>query len=121
MTTRLSFLVIAVLCGPLALVASVSAECAWVLWSQTHDPKPGSWVLQTAYPSVGDCTKAIDRREKEGRKAEYVMEDGRKIKGTTDRRADTDLFVLYGRSASNGGVAWQCFPETVDPRAPKGR
>jgi hypothetical protein len=121
MTRRLSFLVLAVLCCAIALVASASAECAWVLWSQAHDPKAGPWVLQTAYPSVSDCTKAIDRREKEGRKAEYVMEDGRKIKGTADRRAPTDLFVLYGRSASNGGVAWQCFPETVDPRAPKVR
>lgn len=121
MTTRSSFFAMAVLACLLAVVASASAECAWVLWSQTHDPKAGPWVLQTAYPNVSDCTKAIDRREKEGRKAEYVMEDGRKIKGTTDRRAPTDLFLLYGRDASNGGVAWQCFPETVDPRGPKGR
>jgi hypothetical protein len=70
---------------------------------------------------VGDCTKAIDHREKEGRKATYVMEDGRKIKGVTDRRAPTDLFVLYGRDASNGGVVWQCFPETIDPRGAKAR
>jgi hypothetical protein len=121
MTRRFSFFVIAVSCGLLALATSASAECAWVLWSQTHDPKAGAWVLQTAYPSVSDCTKAIDRREKEGKKAEYVREDGRKIKGVTDRRAETDLFVLYGRDASNGGMAWQCFPETVDPRGPKGR
>jgi hypothetical protein len=121
MTRRLSFFVIVVSSCLLALATSASAECAWVLWSQTHDPKAGAWVLQTAYPSVSDCTKAIDRREKEGKKAEYVREDGRKIKGVTDRRAETDLFVLYGRDASNGGMAWQCFPETVDPRGPKGR
>ena len=121
MTRRSLFFVIAA-CGlSFALAASASAECAWVLWSQTHDPRPGPWMLQTAYPNVGDCTKAIDHREKEGRKATYVMEDGRKIKGATDRRAPTDLFVLYGRDASNGGVVWQCFPETIDPRGVKGR
>src|SRR4029434_2478712 len=121
MTRRLPFLVIAGLCCSLALVTSASAECAWVLWSQAHDPKAGPWVLQTAYPSVSDCTKAIDRRGEGGRKGETGTEDGRKIKGTPYRRAPTDLFGLYGRSASNGGVAWQCFPETVDPRAPKVR
>lgn len=120
--TRRSWLIVMAAPGCLlALAASAAAECAWVLWSQTHDPKAGAWVLQTAFPDVKGCTKAIDQREKEGRKATYVMEDGRKIKGITDRRAPTDLFVLYGRDASNGGVVWECFPETVDPRGPKGR
>jgi hypothetical protein len=121
MMRRSPFFLIGAFCCLLGLAASASAECAWVLWSQTHDPKPGAWTLQTAYPDVDDCTKAIDKREKEGRKATYVTEDGRKIKGVTDRRAPTDLFVLYGRDASNGGMVWQCFPETVDPRGAKSR
>jgi len=78
-------------------------------------------VLQTAYPSVSACTKALDEREKEGRKATYVTESGARIKGLADRRASTDLFLRYGSDGSNGGVAWQCFPETVDPRGAKAK
>lgn len=111
--------VIATLSGVLAVAGPAAADCAWVLWSQVHDPKPGAWVLQTAFPNVGACAKALDQREKDGRKAVYVTEGGAKVKGLTDRRASTDLLLLYGSDASSGGVAWQCFPETVDPRGPK--
>jgi hypothetical protein len=114
-------IVTAALGGVLALAGSATADCAWVLWSRLHDPRPGEWVLQTAYPKVSDCTKALDQREKDGRKATYVTEGGAKIKGLADRRAPTDLFLRYGSDGSNGGVAWQCFPDTVDPRGPKAR
>jgi len=43
------------------------------------------------------------------------------MSGIADRRAETDLFQLYGRDASNGGVAWQCFPDTVDPRTARAK
>jgi hypothetical protein len=121
MMRRWSCISVVAFAGVLAVAASASAECAWVLWSQVHSPTPGSWTLHTAYPSVKACAKALDAREKEAKKATYVTEDGRKIAGIADRRAETDLFQLYGRDASNGGVAWQCFPDTVDPRAAKGK
>ena len=121
MIDRWPYISVATLCGVLAVAASASAECAWVMWSQVHSPDPAGWTLQTAYPSVKACAKALDEREKAGRKATYVTEDGRKITGIVDRRAETDLFQLYGRDASHGGIAWQCFPDTVDPRGAKGK
>jgi hypothetical protein len=113
--------VTATVCGVLAVASPAAAECAWVLWSQVHDPRPGAWQLQTAYPSVGACAKALDQREKEGRKAVYVTESGEKIKGLTERRAETDLYLRYGSDPSTGGIAWQCFPDTVDPRGSKAK
>ncbi len=111
--------VTAAISGVLTLAGPVAAECAWVLWSQIHDPRPGPWQLQTAYPNVGACAKALDQREKEGRKAVYVTESGEKMKGLANRRAETDLYLRYGPDESAGGIAWQCFPDTVDPRGPK--
>ena len=70
---------------------------------------------------MGARQKVRDVLLKGAPKATYVTEDGRKMTGVSDRRAETDLFQLYGRDASNGGVAWQCFPDTVDPRTAKGK
>jgi len=112
--------VLFVLLGLLALATSAHADCAWVLWSRVHAPTPGAWEVQAAYPEVKDCTKAVDQREKEGRKG-VVTEGGRKTRGVAQRRGPTELFMVYGSSGSEEGIAWQCFPDTVDPRGPKGK
>jgi hypothetical protein len=107
--------------GLFLLATSASAECAWVLWSQPYSPNPGAWVLQIAYPTIAACTQALDQREKKARESKW----------SSDRRAATDLFILYTRGGTKldirdgdgttGGTTWQCFPDTVDPRGPKGK
>ncbi|MGH7365638.1 MAG: hypothetical protein ACREK9_04440 [Candidatus Rokuibacteriota bacterium] len=77
--------------------------------------------MTRAGPSTTSPKAALDAREKTARKAAHVTEDGRKITGIVERRTETDLFQLYGRDASHGGIAWQCFPATVDPRGSKGK
>lgn len=40
-------------------------------------------------------------------------------RGGEPGRRQTDLYLRYGSDESAGGIAWQCFPDTVDPRGPK--
>ncbi len=103
----------------LALATSASADCAWVLWSQPYTRSPGAraglgiasgrWALQIAYPSVAECTDAIDLRAAFARKNRY-----RVVRDTS-----TKLFLM--EETAQEGAEWQCLPDTVDPRAPKGK
>src|SRR6266851_3303316 len=119
MTRRWPCIVAAMLSCLLVAATSALAECAWVLWSQPYSPHPGAWVLQTAYPTIAACTQDLDQREKNARESKWSI----------DRRAATDLFILYTRGCTKldirdgttGGTTWQCLPDTVDPRGPKGK
>ena len=119
MTTRWPWTLAVTLCTLLAVATSAFAECAWVLWSQRYSPNPTAWVLQIAYPTIAACTQDLDQREKNAREA----------KPSADRRAPTDLFILYTRDGTKldirdgtkGGTTWQCFPGTIDPRGPNGK
>ena len=96
----------------LTSAAAAHAECAWVLWEQYSSSGDGDWPwkLYTAYPTVSACTNAIDQREAEARRVIPFLDIA--------RRAPTDLFVTDRKA--KWGRAWQCFPDTVYPRAPKG-
>jgi hypothetical protein len=109
MTKRWPCIVLAMLCGLHTVAGSASAECAWVLWSQLYTPSAGGWVMQTTYATVTECTEAIDYRE--------VMTP--KNLFTIDRRDRTDLLLM--EQSGGRAISWQCLPDTVDPRAPKGK
>ena len=119
MTTYSLSIVVVILCL-LTLTTSASAECAWVLWSQHYDRAPegvvalgipsGRWELHSAYPSVAECARAIDSRDALARKNRW----------TVLREATTKVLLLE-MEESREGAEWQCLPDTVDPRAPKGK
>jgi len=81
MTRRWPCIVVAVLCCLLAVAASASAECAWVLWSNVGEQR-GNWHPERAFDTYAECQK----------------------------------YAIEGQV-----IIQRCFPDTIDPRGPKGK
>jgi hypothetical protein len=91
----------------LVFASSASAECAWVLWSQTLSVNKGmTWALQRAYAESNQCSAVAQSMAEEFAKTE---------KGTVTQLPTGPEVVVIG-----GTVRYTCLPDTVDPRGPKG-
>jgi hypothetical protein len=89
----------------LALASSARAECAWVLWSGTTASKSGIDEALEAFQSQAKCKT---------RRQQYIRldESARDAFGTAPTRQE--------RLRGDGTYQiYRCFPDTVDPRAPK--
>jgi hypothetical protein len=108
MTGRWPYFGLAMLCCLLAVAVSASAECAWILWvvqGTTVDHRFAS------YTSAKECIRELDSREQRLRPDSTVL---------TTRSAATSLNVTDKIKASFS-TTYQCLPDTVDPRGPKGK
>ena len=98
--------VIAVL-SSLAWAVTASAERAWILWSQGVRNKTAiNWFTVGAYPSLNECRTALQEAAKNLQSSGYELVDT--VESITAIK-DNDNFT---------GLT--CFPDTVDPRGPKG-
>ena len=99
---------------------SASAECAWVLWNaQEHQVEPGPLVEHghryetlervEAYESKQECRSGLEKRLDSAKKFPFFTVVGDAVwqyqVGTKPLRDST----------------YTCWPDTVDPRGPKGK
>jgi len=98
---------ITALCLP-TLATSASADCAWVLWVMQ-----GTTVdhLYASYTVAQDCVRELDAREQRLRSDRTML---------ATRTAATSLNVT-DRITAGFSTTYQCLPDTVDPRGPKGK
>jgi hypothetical protein len=94
----------------LTSAATAYAECAWVLWvraspSDVSGTPVGAW---TPWVTFGATTQAGGCDGLEPR-------DDAKMKAAFEATG----LVLKGSQRAN--IKWQCLPDTVDPRGPKGK
>jgi hypothetical protein len=89
----------------LASAATAHAECAWVLWTYGSYSSYGAyWARHDAFESREGCTDFLDREERSAESPKRISE--------------THLRVTL---VNGGGALLRCFPDTVDPREPKGK
>lgn len=80
----------------LSFTTSAYAECAWVLWGiPAGATQESSWRPMDAFETYQHCRGRIAKLEK------------------FPTTGDPHLGMKYG--------VYQCFPDTVDPRGPKGK
>jgi hypothetical protein len=106
MMRRWTCLVGTMLCCVLTIATSAHAECVWVLW-QEHRKVGTSWqdralFFERAYTTREEC----ERRREDG-----------------DVVAGNDNETKAARRIPDDGIRrfYQCVPDTVDPRGPKGK
>lgn len=85
--------------GLLAFPPSAHADCAWVMWIKEA---AGGWsVMATSAMSTREeCIRTVDAKEKQMRAFRAALKEP---------------------AASFADPSYVCLPDTVDPRAPKGR
>ncbi len=105
---------LALVCA-LALAPSASAECAWVAWQWyvgmsedcgIHQPnhRIAAYSTRIACPAdVRACARSMPMAKEKGSKV-------------TDHSVGADVVKANGTMTS-----FECWPDTVDPRGPKGK
>jgi hypothetical protein len=106
--------------------ATAYAECAWVLWEKKlekkYPPIPTlTWSVNIRQEDIFETRKACELESERrldvelrswSREAVYEAFRNVAVPGVTVRRKDATDYLF--------NVSYHCFPDTMDPRGPKG-
>jgi hypothetical protein len=117
--------VIAALSLLTSLPGTAHAEGAWVLWKHSYevwiDANKDSHRRDVAWTKVARTAAKSDCEQRSGReaRAEYDTLTGKGIRATLG--GSKVGFDQRNRRFRHGYRNFECWPDTVDPRGPKGR
>lgn len=98
----------------LASTATAHADCAWVLWERDKWGNEGETLRRLdSFNDESDCRIAAVRMARSA----YARESGmRHISGSVELH---DLEVWVPREFEWQIIAFDCLPDTIDPRGPR--
>ena len=120
----------------LAAATSASAESAWVLWSQEVATEPGlvgadkaTWRRIAPFDSKAACFSDASTKAEELAGILRSSDGTNKERTIEVQRLGLGADHLAVKSTFNGGLFdgarmwtfYRCWPDTVDPRGPKGK
>jgi hypothetical protein len=106
----------------LTFATAVHAESAWLLWHEEVSMYPEarsldrSWDNPVPFPDRASCMAFLANNVAEWRKKSLVTQSA--------TLAQTGMVAEFKTTSSGGGVlrdTLYCYPDTVDPRGPKGK
>jgi hypothetical protein len=106
----------------LTSAATASAECAWVRWQkERHKGRAETWTTEMKGESFFETREACEQKRTSGLEAEL-----RRWNDADYQAFVSTIGVAVSRKGSSADdylfiVDYQCFPDTVDPRGPKGK
>ena len=90
----------------LTAAATAHAECAWVLWEQiTSQP----WSVKDGFADTDSCQRAL---------RSGIRKSVSRYPGSEDSGGNT---AVLKKASGRVTLTFACLPDTVDPRAPKGK